>query len=258
MKRTKIVIMTLFLIFCLSGCSETTPEEMFAGMETVHQDEGMEVIYSTEGMAIYRVETEYGKELWADMSIVPAQLSEDAKEFLVTGESASTYGVPVFKGTEYQGMENVYVYTYGALSDIADSLHLDILASDLSVYPESEKNFTLKYTDDTQNRTISIEEAYPKFDKDYYISYMNIYLCFGPEKDRGRCSLENITDEADYIKYEIAEGEQAYILYDLSLENATVFVWMDGAFYEWNLAGVNDMDDLYDFADSIHWVTSSD
>lgn len=33
---------------------------------------------------------------------------------------------------------------------------------------------------------------------------------------------------------------------------------MDGAFYEWNLAGVNDMDDLYDFADSIHWVTSSD
>lgn len=227
MKRTKIVIMTLFLIFCLSGCSETTPEEMFAGMETVHQDEGMEVIYSTEGMAIYRVETEYGKELWADMSIVPAQLSEDAKEFLVTGESASTYGVPVFKGTEYQGMENVYVYTYGALSDIADSLHLDILASDLSVYPESEKNFTLKYTDDTQNRTISIEEAYPKFDKDYYISYMNIYLCFGPEKDRGRCSLENITDEADYIKYEIAEGEQAYILYDLSLENATVFVWME-------------------------------
>ncbi len=257
MKRTKIVIMTLFLIFCLSGCSETTPEEMFAGMETVHQDEGMEVIYSTEGMAIYRVETEYGKELWADMSIVPAQLSEDAKEFLVTGESASTYGVPVFKGTEYQGMENVYVYTYGALSDIADSLHLDILASDMSTYPENDMNFILKY-DGTGNQTISIEENYHNFGKDYYISYMNIYLCFGTEQGRGRCSLENITDEADYIKYEIAEGEQAYILYDLSLENATVFVWMDGAFYEWNLAGVNDMDDLYDFADSIHWVTSSD
>ncbi len=254
MKKTGIIVMTLFLIFGLSGCSETTPEETFAGMETIHQDEGMEAIYSTDGMAIYRVETEYGKELWADMSIAPAQLSGDAKEFLITGESASTYGVPVFEGTEYQGMENVYVYTYGALDDIAADLHLDILASDMSTYPESDRNFTLKYDDDTENQVISIEENYHKFEKDYYISYMNIYLCFGSEKGRGRCSLENITDEADYVTYEIAEGEQAYILYDLSVGKATVFVRVDGAFYEWNLERIKDLDDLYDFADSIHWI----
>lgn len=46
-------------------------------------------------------------------------------------------------------------------------------------------------------------------------------------------------------------------MYDLSKKKGAVFVRMDGAFYVWELGGIKVLDDLYEFADSIHWVKSA-
>lgn len=233
--------MTLFLIFCLPGCSQ-------------------KAIYSAEGLTIYRVETEEGKELYADMSIFPAQLPKATKESLMAGEPHTADTVTLSDGDSYgyQGMENeephVYLYTYGSVEDIAEALCLDILASGKAVYPESDKNFALLYNNDGRSRTVSIYGVDPKPWKDYYISYMNIYMCFGPQTDRARYSLQNITDEADYVTYEITGGEQAHLMYDLSKKKGVVFVRMEGAFYVWELQGIEVLDDLYGFADSLQWV----
>lgn len=245
MKRAGIIVIALLLISCLSGCSQ-------------------KAIYSAEGLTIYRVETEEGKELYADMSIFPAQPSEATKKSLTAGEPIIAGTVTLSDGDSYgyQGMENeepkAYLYTYESPGDIADALCLDILASDMAIYPESDQNFVLIYDNAARSRTVSIHGVDPKLGKDYSISYMNIYLCFGPQTDRARYSLRNITDEADYVTYEIAEGEQAYLLYDLSKKTGAVFVRMDGAFYVWELEEIKNLDDLYEFADSIHWVKSSD
>ena len=86
--------MTLFLIFCLPGCSQ-------------------KAIYSAEGLTIYRVETEEGKELYADMSIFPAQLPKATKESLMAGEPHTADTVTLSDGDSYgyQGMENhMYIY----------------------------------------------------------------------------------------------------------------------------------------------------
>lgn len=240
MKKVRMILMALFLIFSLSGCS-------------------WKDIYSAEGISIYRAETEEGKELYAEMSIVPIPMPEEAKEFLTASEPVAEYEVQLSDGTSYgyHGMENeetqVYAYTYGSLGEIADSLHLKLLASDMVIYPESDKNFLLLYNT-AGNRTVSIQGVKAKLEKDYQITYMDIYMCFGPQTDRTRYSLQNISDEAEHVIYEIAEGEEAHLLYDLSVGTGTVFVRMDGAFYVWELEGIRSLEDLYEFADSIHWV----
>lgn len=245
MKRTGIVAMLLLLISCLSGCS-------------------WKDIYSAEGISIYRVETEQGKELYADMSIYPAKLSDDTKESLTTSEPIVEYEVELSDGISYgyQGMENekphAYAYTYATLSDIADSHQLDLLASDIAIYPEGNQNFMLLYDNGSRTRTVSIWGVNPRLEKDYQVSYMHIYLCFGPETDRARYSLQDITDEANYVTYEISNGEQAHLMYDLSIGKGVIFVRMDGAFYVWELEGIKNLDDLYEFADSIHWIKRSE
>lgn len=244
MKKGLLYVMILFLLLCLSGCSQ-------------------KAIYSAEGLTIYRLETEEGKELYANMSIFPIQLSEDTKESLTAGEPVTEYTVTLSDGGSYgfQGMENeepqIYGYTCGSPGDIADTLYMDILASDLAIYPESNHNFVLMYDSHARARTVSIHGAAPKLEKDYSISYMNIYICFGPATDRARYSLRGITDEADHVTYEIAEGEQAHLLYDMSKKKGAVFVRLDGAFYVWELEGIKELGHLYEFADSIHWVKSS-
>ena len=240
MKRARIILTTLFLTFSLSGCS--------------WQD-----IYSAEGISIYRVETESGKEIYAEMSILPVQLQEETEEYLTASEPITEYEVQLSDGISYgyYGMENeepqAYAYTFGSLEEISDALSLDLLASNLLIYPESDKNFFLLYNT-AGNRTVSIQGVKAKLEKDYQITYMDIYLCFGPETDHARYSLQNITDEADHMLYEVAGGEEAYLLYDLSVEKGTVFVRMDGAFYVWELKGIKDLEDLYEFADSIQWI----
>lgn len=241
MKKLGIVLIILFLISCLSGCSQ-------------------KAIYSSEGLTIYRVETDQGQELYADMSIYPAKLSDDTKEFLTSGEPFVEYEVELSDGSfyGYQGMENeeahAYAYTYGTLSDIADSHHLNLLATEMATYPEGDRNFILIYDNNSRTRNVSIWGVKPKLEKNYQISYMNIYLCFGPETDRARYSLQNITDEANYETYKFVNGEQAHLMYDLSIGKGVVFVRMEGAFYVWELEGIDSQDDLYEFADSIHWI----
>ena len=243
MKKAKIILATLFVTFSLSGCA--------------WQD-----IYSAKGISIYRAETESGKEIYAEMSILPAQLAEEAEEYLTASEPFSEYEVQLSDGTSYgyQGMENeepqVYAYTYGTLEEISEVLHVDLLASDMMIYPVSDKNFLLLYNT-VGNRTVSIQGVKAKLEKDYEVTYMDIYLCFGPETDRTRYSLQNITDEADHVIYEIAEGEEAHLLYDLSVKKGAVLVRMDGAFYVWELKGIKKLEELYEFADSIHWVNTS-
>lgn len=242
MKRAvQIFIMIMLLTSCLTGCSQ-------------------KAIHSTEGLTIYRVETEQGKELYADMSIYPSKLSDDTKKSLTSSEPFVKYEVELSDGLSYgyQGMENedahTYAYTYGTLDDISDSHHLNLLATDMAIYPEGNRNFILIYDNNSRTRNVSIWGVKPKLEKDYQVSYMNIYLCFGPETDRARYSLQNITDEANYETYEIVNGDQAYLMYDLSIGKGVIFVRQEGAFYVWELEGIESRDDLYEFANSIHWI----
>lgn len=245
MKRAGIVIMTLLLMSGLSGCSQKT-------------------VYSDEGLTIYQVETDQGKELYADMSISPAELSDDTYESLTASEPVVEYEVELSDGSVYghQGMENeeahAYAYTYGTLSDISASHHLDLLTSDMTIYPESNRNFILIYDNNSRTRNVSIFGVKPEIEKDYQISYMQIYLCYGPETDRARYSLQNITEEACQETYEIIDGEQAHLMYDLSVGKGVIFVRMEGAFYVWGLEGIEKQDDLYEFADSICWIEDVD
>ncbi len=139
----------------------------------------------------------------------------DEKRFIVCNDIISAFlPVRMFAESHILG---------GRIDDIADTLYMDILASDLAIYPESNHNFVLMYDSHA----------------------------------RARYSLRDITDEADHVTYEIAEGEQAHLLYDMSKKKGAVFVRLDGAFYVWELEGIKELGDLYEFADSIHWVKSS-
>lgn len=242
-KKAKTIAIVMLLCFLLSGCS-------------------CKVIYTAEGMTIYLLEQEQGKEAYADMSIFPIKMPEGVKESLTAGEPLREYEVQLSDGT-YTGFleaENAkpcrYPWLYKSISEIADVLHMDILVSDMTIYPESNRNILLVYSD--RERTVSIRGVRPKLERDYKISDMYIYLCFGPQTDHVRYSLREITEEVQYEAYEIAGGEKAHLLYDLAVKKAVIIVRKEGAYYEWELEGITDLDDLYEFADSIQWVKSSD
>lgn len=241
MKRASIAV-TALLVLGLSGCS---------------------VIHSAEGITIYQMETEQGEEFYADVSITPGRLSDDTKRSLAVGEPLSEYEVELSNGTFYgfQSSENLepknYAYTYGTLTEIAEAHHLDLLASKFAVYPEGEKNLIVIY-DSSSSQTVSIMGVDPEIGKDYWIETMDIYFSCGGHTDHSRFTLTGITDEADYVTYEICDGEEAHIMYDLSIGKGIVFVRTDGAVYRWELEGVGSMDDFYEFADSIDWIKGAE
>lgn len=177
-------------------------------------------------------------------------LNQDQEKELYTEISVSPVGFSVSENLE----SHCYPWVYGSMADIADSLHQDLLVSDLAVYPESDKNFLLLYDDDAKERNISIRGVCPELGKNYRISGMYIYLYFGSATGRVRPTLREITEEAKHETYEIAGGEQAHFLYDLTVGKAEIFVRKEGAYYEWQLDGIESLDDLYEFADSIYWI----
>lgn len=245
MKRVRSVVIALVLISFLSGCA-------------------YKVIYSGEGMTVYLLDQDQGKEAYTEMSISPIKMSEELKESLTVNEPLKEYEVQLSNGEYFgfTGSESVdphyYPLVYGSLNDIVDSLHLDLLVSDLAVYPKSDKNFLLLYDGDARERNISILGVCPELEKNYQISGVHIYLYFGSVTGHVRPTLREITEEIQYETYEVAGGEQAHFLYDLTVGKAEIFVRKEGAYYEWELEGITNLDDLYEFADSIHWVKSSD
>ncbi len=241
MKRAVITLTVFVTVACLFGCSRKE-------------------VYSAEEMTIYRMETETeGKQFYVEMTVPPVQMSEETKEFLLSVNPVTDYTIQLSDGTHYgyHGMEGddpfLYPHYFGSLDEMADSLCLDILTSDMAEYPESDKNFLAGY--DTHSGTIRVMGVIPDIGKNYYILHREICLCFEPYVIR--YSFYQITDEAEHEIYEIVGGEQAHLFYDLSKKKGTVLIRLDGAYYMWELAGIKTVDDLYEFADSLYWMKGS-
>lgn len=241
MKKAKFAAAALFLFLALSGCA-------------------YKEIYSAEGMSVYLIKGDQGKELYTEVSVYPVGISEELRASLTANESLGEYEVQLSNG-EYFGFsvaENLeshyHPWVYGTLSDIADSLNMDLLVSDLAVYPQSDRNFLLLYDDDARERNISILGVCPELEKNYQISGVNTYLYFGSGTGHVRPTLREVTKEAKHETYEVAGGEQAHLLYDLTVGKAEIFVRRQGAYYAWELEGIESLDDLYEFADSLHWI----
>ena len=67
---------------------------------------------------------------------------------------------------------NAWIHTYGSLQDIAESLQLNIISSDLANYPESDNNLLLMYSKSPSSQRISIQSIIPKMEKDCF-SFLN-------------------------------------------------------------------------------------
>lgn len=242
MKKINIIVTILLLIFLMTGCSSKK-------------------IYSNEGMDVYILDKEQEKELYVDTRVSAIQMSEDAREILTEGDPLSEYHVQLSDGrsVEFIGAENAepsrYACLYQSMSDMATALHMNILACSMAIYPESDRNLLLLYN--SREATATVSSAHPSIGKNYQISDMKIYLCFGTD-DHYRSTLSGITDEINHEIYQLNIGEEAHLLYDLSVGKAMVIVRTTGAYYAWKLENVSSEADLYEFADSLCWIESSD
>lgn len=189
-------------------------------------------------------------------------MSKESEKILTIEEPVSEYSVQLSDGKVYshqnQGVvlpeTNAWIHTYGSLQDIAESLQLNIVSSDLANYPESDNNLLLVYSKSPSSQRISIQSIIPKMETDYSITDMDSYLCFGSAEDIATHVFTHITKEAKHKVYKIHGGEKAHLLYDLSTEQGVIFVRMDGAYYMWELQGIKKIEDLYEFADSLYII----
>lgn len=121
-------------------------------------------------------------------------------------------------------------------------------------YPESDKNILLVYSKSPHSQKISIDSAIPELEKDYSITNMHIFMCFGSARGSTSYELGHITKEAKHEIYQIQGDEKAHLLYDLSVKQGIIFTQMDGAYYMWELQGIKKVEDLYEFADSLYII----
>lgn len=237
-KISFIIVILLCFSITLSGCSSSKR------------------VYSSSFLTIDFIDQDGEKELYAQMSISPVEISEEVKAALTAVDPVTEYKIELSDGEShgYYGMEHtdphLYPWVYESVGEIAEVLHRDLLTSEMALYPENEKNFLLVYN--ANGPTISIDGVIPKLEKNYKILHTNSYLCLF-KTDRARCSLRNITDEAKHELYEIDSRTEAHLLYDLTVGKATIFVQVEGAYYVWELEGITTLDDLHEFADSLYW-----
>ena len=262
-----MIIAILLFIPCLCGCKKKNSEKISKGLDLKQLEEdckknGGNIVYSQDGILISHWEKGQSNSFYTYIVIPPVEMSKESEKILTTGEPVSEYSVQLSDGNIYSHQNqgdvfsetDAWIHTYGSLQDIADSLQLNIIASDLANYPESDNNLLLVYSKSPSTQRISIQSIIPKMEKNYYITDMNIYLCLGSAEGSATYVFEPITKEAKHKVYKIHGGEKAHLLYDLSIEQGIVFVRMDGAYYMWELQGIKKIEDLYEFADSLYII----
>lgn len=262
-----MIIAILLFIPCLCGCKKKNSEKISKGFDLKQLEEdckknGGNIVYSQDGILISHWEKGQSNSFYTYIVIPPVEMSKESEKILTTGEPVSEYFVQLSDGNIYSHQNqgdvfsetDAWIHTYGSLQDIADSLQLNIIASDLANYPESDNNLLLVYSKSPSTQRISIQSIIPKMEKNYYITDMNIYLCLGSAEGSATYVFEPITKEAKHKVYKIHGGEKAHLLYDLSIAQGIVFVRMDGAYYMWELQGIKKIEDLYEFADSLYII----
>ena len=262
-----MIIAILLFIPCLCGCKKKNSEKISKGFDLKQLEEdckknGGNIVYSQDGILISHWEKGQSNSFYTYIVIPPVEMSKESEKILTTGEPVSEYSDQLSDGNIYSHQNqgdvfsetDAWIHTYGSLQDIADSLQLNIIASDLANYPERDNNLLLVYSKSPSTQRISIQSIIPKMEKNYYITDMNIYLCLGSAEGSATYVFEPITKEAKHKVYKIHGGEKAHLLYDLSIEQGIVFVRMDGAYYMWELQGIKKIEDLYEFADSLYSI----
>nr|WP_317362727.1 hypothetical protein [uncultured Blautia sp.] len=262
-----MIIAILLFILCLCGCIKKNTEKISKGFDLKQLEEdcknnGGNIVYAKDGILISHFEQGQSNSFYTYIDISPVEMSKESEKILTIGEPVSEYSVQLSDGKVYshqnQGVvlpeTNAWIHTYGSLQDIAESLQLNIVSSDLANYPESDNNLLLVYSKSPSSQRISIQSIIPKMEKNYSITDMDSYLCFGSAEDIATHVFTHITKEAKHKVYKIHGGEKAHLLYDLSTEQGVIFVRMDGAYYMWELQGIKKIEDLYEFADSLYII----
>lgn len=262
-----MIIAILLFILCLCGCIKKNPEKISKGFDLKHLEEdckknGGNIVYAQDGILVSHWEKGQSNSFYTYIVIPPVEMSKESEKILTTGEPVSEYSVQLSDGNIYSHQNqgdvfsetDAWIHTYGSLQDIADSLQLNIIASDLANYPESDNNLLLVYSKTPSAQRISIQSIIPKMEKGYSITDMDSYLCFGSAEVIATHVFTHITKEAKHEVYKIQGGEKAYLLYDLSTEQGVIFVRVDGAYYMWELQGIKKIEDLYEFADSLYII----
>lgn len=262
-----MIIAILLFILCLCGCIKKNPEKISEDFDIKHLEEdvkknGGNIVYAQDGILISHWERGQSNSFYTYIDISPVEMSKESEKILTIGEPVSEYSVQLSDGKVYSHQDqgvvlpetNAWIHTYGSLQDIADSLQLNIVSSDLANYPESDNNLLLVYSKSPSSQRISIQSIIPKMEKDYSITDMDSYLCFGSAEGIATHVFTHITKEAKHKVYKIHGGEKAHLLYDLSTEQGVIFVRMDGAYYMWELQGIKKIEDLYEFADSLYII----
>lgn len=263
-KYLGFIVIISFLIFVFCGCLRKTSEETSEEFDTKQLKETIEknggvITYAQDGIVIYSWEQEKENTFCANILIPPDEISKEAESILTAGEPVSEYSIQLSDGMTYSHQNqgtfvegtDAWVHTYGSLQDIAEILSLDMLTSNLVNYPVSDNNLLLAYSKNSDFQRISIQSAMPKLEKGYSITDMNIYMCFGSDESSASFVFNHLTKEAEHEIYKIQGGEEAHILYDLSVKQGIIIVRMDGAYYMWELQGIKKVEDLYEFADSL-------
>lgn len=266
-KYLGMIIAIPFFILCLCGCTQKNPEKISEEFDIKHLEEdvkknGGNIVYAKDGILISHFEQGQSNSFYTYIDISPVEMSKESEKILTIGEPISEYSVQLSDGMVYSHQDqgvvfsetNAWIHTYGSLQDIAESLQLNIVSSDLVNYPESDNNLLLIYSKGSSSQRISIQSIIPKMEKDYSITDMNSYLCFGSEEVIATHVFTHITKETKHEVYKIQGGEKAHLLYDLSTEQGVIFVRMDGAYYIWELQGIKKIEDLYEFADSLYII----
>lgn len=154
-----MIIAILLFILCLCGCIKKNTEKISKGFDLKQLEEdcknnGGNIVYAKDGILISHFEQGQSNSFYTYIDISPVEMSKESEKILTIGEPVSEYSVQLSDGKVYshqnQGVvlpeTNAWIHTYGSLQDIAESLQLNIVSSDLANYPESDNNLLLVYS----------------------------------------------------------------------------------------------------------------
>ena len=139
-----MIIAILLFILCLCGCIKKNSEKTTKGFDLKQLEEdcknnGGNIVYAKDGILISHFEQGQSNSFYTYIVIPPVEMTKESEKILTIGEAVSEYSVQLSDGKVYSHQDqgvvlpetNAWIHTYGSLQDIAESLQLNIVSSEI-------------------------------------------------------------------------------------------------------------------------------
>lgn len=221
--------LSFYIIIGICGCSTVT-------------------VYESENIDAVVTDSDDEKELLVQIKVAPSDLPETLKQFIKENEPIYDFEIQLSDGMYYGYHDETndknggaFIETFSAISDIEEMLDKNFVNSTEIKYPDGKENFILHFM--PADNSVSITSAKVTF-RDKISVQETLYMNYGKSNRRFVPCLTGVTDKIYCEESDTSFGKKTLTFIDETVDQAGVYLEMEGIIYWWSFEGDFNKEDI--------------